>query len=83
VKMQKRKSLIHGSVALLCVLLLAPVVSAQVIVPDVTGSLLPDAAAAIVGAGFVVGDVVPMFDDVAPCWIRIPWAALLHCREMR
>ena len=35
-------------------------------VPDVSGMLLPAAEATITGDGFVVGDVTPMFDDVAP-----------------
>ena len=64
--MLKSLSLVHGSVALLCVLLLAPVVSAQVIVPDVTGTLLPVAEAMLVGQGLVVGDQEFLFNEFAP-----------------
>ena len=35
-------------------------------VPDVTGELLPAAETVLNGAGFVVGDITPMFDDLAP-----------------
>jgi beta-lactam-binding protein with PASTA domain len=65
-EMRKSMSLVQGSVAFLCLLLLAPFVSAQVIVPDVTATMLPLAEAVITGVGLTVGDKVFVFDELAP-----------------
>ena len=65
-EMRKSMSLVQGCMVLMCVLLAAPFVSAQVIVPDVAATMLPLAEVALTGAGLTVGDKVFVFDELTP-----------------